>query len=485
MCPALNTQTYHAITLDQRFDLSLLQSQHSKRYPFLLETCNQSNASKAHSGFDILFSFPQQTLSLNHGMLDLVNDDLNHHDSELALNKSIHKTFLSTLEDWWQKHQQSVALPETIPFAGGWFIYLAYELAAEIEPVLSLPEDGSDFPTAFATRCPSAIIYNHALKQTVLVAEQACHKHLALMHNDLLAYEQGDILLAPFGPDSLQEQCLIVAQQQDKAAHYIDSVNAIRHYIGEGDVFQVNLSRLWSATIKSTVSSFDVYQALKKSNPAPFAGMVVTAQGSIISSSPERLISSKNGFIQTRPIAGTRPRAATSKQDSALASELMVHPKEIAEHIMLVDLERNDMGRVCIPGSIQVSDLMCRESYAKVHHIVSNIVGQIRPSITPVDVLRAVFPGGTITGCPKVRCMEIIAELENTARGPYTGSIGYINYNGDMDFNILIRTFQLQADQLLLRAGAGIVHDSDPQKELDETRAKAAAMLEAIGADLV
>ncbi len=485
MSPTANSQTYHAITLDQRFDLSLLQSQCRKRYPFLLETCDQKGLVKPHAGFDIAFSFPQQTLSVNNGVLDWLNDDLSYHDSALALNKSIHKTFLATLDHWWQRHQQSVALPETIPFAGGWFVYLAYELAAEIEPVLSLPKELGDFPTAFATRCPSAIIYNHRLKQTILVAENGYDEHLALMHNDLLALEQPDVHSDNSAVAPPPEKCLIVTQQQDEVSDYIHSINIIKDYIDEGDVFQVNLSRLWSATLKNTVSPYDIYKALKKSNPSPFAGMATTAQGAIISSSPERLISAKNGLIQTRPIAGTRPRAADTEQDSALAEALMVHPKEIAEHIMLVDLERNDMGRVCIPGSIHVTDLMRRESYAKVHHIVSNIVGRIRPSISPVDILRAVFPGGTITGCPKIRCMEIIAELENTARGPYTGSMGYINYNGDMDFNILIRTFQFQADQLLLRAGAGIVHDSDPPKELDETRAKAAAMLEAIGADLV
>ncbi len=184
--------------------------------------------------------------------------------------------------------------------------------------------------------------------------------------------------------------------------------------------------------------------------------------------------------IDTRPIAGTRPRAGDSSSDQALSDELLAHPKEQAEHIMLIDLERNDLGRVSQPGSIQVNELMGLESYAHVHHIVSNIRGILVSGTTPGQIIRAVFPGGTITGCPKVRCMEIIAELEQTPRGAYTGSMGYLNNNGDMDLNILIRTLIQTPDSISLRAGAGIVADSDPVLELAETRAKARGLLIAI-----
>ncbi|HEB86212.1 MAG TPA: aminodeoxychorismate synthase, component I, partial [Gammaproteobacteria bacterium] len=170
-----------------------------------------------------------------------------------------------------------------------------------------------------------------------------------------------------------------------------------------------------------------------------------------------------------------------SQHDQALKSELIAHPKERAEHIMLIDLERNDLGRICQPGSVKVDELMTMESYAHVHHIVSNVRGQLREDITPAQVIRAVFPGGTITGCPKERCMAIIAELEQEARGAYTGSMGYLNLNGDMDLNILIRTITLDEDHITLRAGAGLVADSDAQKELQETAHKARGMLLAIG----
>jgi anthranilate synthase component 1 len=196
--------------------------------------------------------------------------------------------------------------------------------------------------------------------------------------------------------------------------------------------------------------------------------------------SPERLVEVRGREVQTRPIAGTRPRSALSETDHAFSSELLAHPKERAEHIMLIDLERNDLGRIAVPGSVRVSELMVLESYATVHHIVSNVRALRRADTTPADIVRAVFPGGTITGCPKVRCMEIIAELEATGRGAYTGSMGYLNRDGNMDLNILIRTMVRSGEKLRWRAGAGIVADSVPGLELEETRAKARGIIAAV-----
>ena len=188
----------------------------------------------------------------------------------------------------------------------------------------------------------------------------------------------------------------------------------------------------------------------------------------------------RDGGISTRPIAGTRPRGEDERSDQGLARELRAHPKEQAEHVMLIDLERNDLGRICEPGSVEVDEFMVLESYAHVHHIVSNVRGRLRSDISPGQVIAAVFPGGTITGCPKVRCMQIIGELEGEARGAYTGSLGYLNRDGSMDLNILIRSMEFRADSLVLRAGAGIVADSIPERELEETRAKARGVLRAL-----
>lgn len=206
------------------------------------------------------------------------------------------------------------------------------------------------------------------------------------------------------------------------------------------------------------------------------------AASAILSSSPERLVRVRDNVIETRPIAGTRPRGV-GDEDALLSQALLTHPKERAEHVMLIDLERNDLGRVCVPGTVQVDELMVLESYAHVHHIVSNVRGIKRPDVTPGQVIRAVFPGGTITGCPKVRCMEIIAELEQTARGPYTGAMGYLNLDGSMDLNILIRTLLVENGVAQFRVGAGIVADSVPDAELQETRAKARGLLRALGAE--
>jgi anthranilate synthase component 1 len=201
-----------------------------------------------------------------------------------------------------------------------------------------------------------------------------------------------------------------------------------------------------------------------------------------MSSSPERLLSIQGNRVSTRPIAGTRPRGANPEQDAHIVRSLLGNEKERAEHVMLIDLERNDLGRVCVGGSVKVDEYMCVETYAHVHHIVSNVSGVLREAVSPIQVIRALFPGGTITGCPKVRCMEIIAELEACGRGAYTGSVGYLNRDGGCDLNILIRTITAQGGAIRFRAGAGIVADSNADAELAETRAKAKGLLRALEA---
>jgi anthranilate synthase component 1 len=270
---------------------------------------------------------------------------------------------------------------------------------------------------------------------------------------------------------------------EEDPQRFLDAVARIHDYIVEGDVFQVNLSRCWNLLLEQAADPALIYASLRVHNPSPFGGLARWRNVAIISSSPERLVSVRNGLVETRPIAGTRPRARTAAADRAFSDALLASPKERAEHIMLIDLERNDLGRICVPGTIEVNELMSLESYAHVHHIVSNVRGRLREKISPGEVLRAVFPGGTITGCPKVRCMEIISELEHLPRGAYTGSMGYLDRNGNMDLNILIRTLVCHGRHLQLRAGAGIVADSDAKAELQETRAKARGLLRALGLD--
>jgi anthranilate synthase component 1 len=267
---------------------------------------------------------------------------------------------------------------------------------------------------------------------------------------------------------------------EDAPQRYIDGVGRVLDYLAAGDVFQVNLSRGWRAAFDDPLEPASLLQRLRGNNPAPFAGIFRTDAGSVVSASPERLVSVHGRVVETRPIAGTRPRF-DGDDDAERIRELVGHPKERAEHVMLIDLERNDLGRVCTPGSVVVDELMTVESYAHVHHIVSNVRGELKAAATPGQVIAAVFPGGTITGCPKVRCMQIVAELEGVGRGAYTGAMGWLNRDGDMDLNILIRSAEVERTQLRFRTGAGIVIDSDPRRELDETRAKARGMLRALG----
>ena len=251
----------------------------------------------------------------------------------------------------------------------------------------------------------------------------------------------------------------IVSQSEEPENKYLDGIADIKEYILSGDIFQVNLSRQWDVAL-SNDDAVSVYASLRKNNPAPFAALVDFGDWQVISSSPERLVRYRAPWVETRPIAGTRKRSDDLEQDRALIEELREHPKEIAEHIMLIDLERNDLGRICQPGSVEVNELMVIETYEHVHHIVSNVRGHLKPGISPLEVIHATFPGGTITGCPKVRCMEIIGELEQMPRLAYTGSLGYINRDGSLDFNILIRTMLKQGSHIQFRAGAGIVADS-------------------------
>jgi len=441
--------------LAQSADLLGLHRLSPQRYPFLL----QSTVARPPLGrYDILFAFPGAALELAGS-------------GQLRGSRTAGATgFLAALDDWWRSERHNEPLPE-LPFHGGWFLYLGYELAAEIEPVLGLPADPV-LPTAFAVRCPAAVIHDHVERQTWFVAETGSTADFEQVMNDILATETCD-RQPPAGPGGVR-----TVEEDDEP--FLRAVSRAKDYIAAGDIYQANLSRGWTTEFAEAPDAAQLYSALSSANPAPFAGLANWRGAAIISSSPERLLRVRDGVASTRPIAGTRPRASDRDDDDRLSDELFANPKERAEHIMLIDLERNDLGRVCEAGTVEVDEMMALESYAHVHHIVSNVRGRLRDGIAPGEAIRAVFPGGTITGCPKVRCMEIINELEGVARGAYTGSFGYLNRDGSLDLNILIRTMVLQGRTLGLRAGAGIVADSEPHAELAETRAKAEGLLRSL-----
>ncbi len=427
----------------QRPDLTRLQASNPLRYPGLF-------VSNGESGWDILFAFPEDVARI--GADDL--DALKAHPAMRLRPGSITNPYSS------------------LPFMGGWLCALAYELGGLFEPSAGRADDEAGFPLAWLARIPAAILFDRGAARCLLVAEVG--------RGDLL-----DAMAADLGADTAAVPDLpaLAQLEEDVPEVFLDGVRRIQDYIRAGDVFQVNLSRGWHGEFETPVAVAALFEQLMEKNPAPFSALLQMDDWAIVSSSPERLIRlGRDGTLETRPIAGTHPRSENAAEDAALRARLQAHPKERAEHVMLVDLERNDLGRVCVPGSVEVASLMEIASYRHVHHIESTVRGRLRADACVFDALRAVFPGGTITGCPKVRTMQIIRELEATPRRSYTGSVGYINRDGSFDFNILIRSFLLRDRALSFRAGAGIVADSVAVRELEETRAKARGLLWALGA---
>ena len=488
-------------------DLSSIHGFNPERYPFLLESVAKSTSipgSDANLGqFDILFAYPQHVHILeNVNMAEMFVQSL---QTEFAESKVDNIVLQNTAGEW---------LPQLeLPFKGGWFVYFSYDYAQVVEPVLKLPKN--KFPLAHIARMPAAIINDHQNNRTWLIAEKGHENLLSDMQGDIqncVLIEARDSKLVSASPSDLVNPLNVLSESlenktvksisatEEPPQQYLDGVEAIKEYILAGDVFQVNLSRNWKIELSSETSYLSVYHALRQSNPAPFAVLANFIdsnhphhQWQLMSSSPERLVKYQYPWVETRPIAGTRKRGSNPETDKALVEELIKHPKERAEHIMLIDLERNDLGRICQPGTVEVNDLMVVETYEHVHHIVSNVRGKLRDGFSPLDIVHALFPGGTITGCPKIRCMQIVAELEQAPREAYTGSLGYINLDGSLDLNILIRTMIQYQDNhtaagdhensakkfVEFRAGAGIVADSQADFELVETRHKAKGLLRA------
>lgn len=452
--------------LSHHVDLAELRRRDPARYPLLMASSAAAldASAKKHARWDMLLV----------GEGSGFQRDAEGRLSDLAGN-ALAGDFLTHLQHVWQDSRTDkpdVAAARKLPFRGGWALFLGYELAAEIEPVLRLAPASGGLPSAIALRCPVAILHDHDTGELHLIAEPGSEALRDAVLADLAALPAQAALPAWQPPEAIEE---------DRPERFTDGVGRVLDYLAAGDVFQVNLSRAWQVRFAVPLDPALLHRQLTAANPAPFAGLFAHDGWAVVSASPERLVSVRGDIVETRPIAGTRPRTP-GDDDAGRIRELIGHPKERAEHVMLVDLERNDIGRVCKGGTVEVDELMTVESYAHVHHIVSNVRGVLRDDASPVDVIRATFPGGTITGAPKVRCMEIIAELEGIGRGAYTGAMGWLNRDGDLDLNILIRSAEVEGEHLRFRTGAGIVIDSEPDKELAETRAKARGMLRALGA---
>ena len=374
-------------------------------------------------------------------------------------------------------------------FWGGWVGMIGYEMARWLDAITLRNKDDLGLPLLHFFQVDRLWVYDHITQILKMIISTKCLDDPKIYYGETIKeierhWQQAESVLNT-ASEPVQPIPSARSNGNDSGLHsniseaqYIEMVERAKLYIEEGDIYQANLSQRFETAFKG--EAFDLYENLRRVNPSPFSGYLKMGDLTLVSSSPERLVKIDKGILETRPIAGTRPRGRNIEEDNHLATELLLNEKEQAEHLMLVDLERNDLGRICEYGSVQVTDQMFVEQYSHVSHIVSNIRGTLKPDITFKEILEAVFPGGTITGCPKIRCMEIIDELEPVARGPYSGSFGYIGFADTIDLNIIIRTILLKDNKAYFHVGAGIVADSIPAKEYQETLDKAAAMIDVL-----
>ena len=376
-------------------------------------------------------------------------------------------------------------------FWGGWVGFIGYEGGAWFESLPVKKSYENNLPDLLFMEVEQFFLYDHVTEELKFIlcpktkeienSYDKLIKEIKRTWNDIYRILKGtkeksklDNLNLPL-PPLLSKGCL---KSNLNEVDYTERVKKVKSYIHEGDIYQANIAQKFETHFEG--NPLELYVKLRQVNPSPFSGYLNFQQLSLVSSSPERLVKVHEQKVETRPIAGTRPRGKKDKEDRALSLELLLNPKEQAEHLMLVDLERNDLGRICKTGSICVTDFMLLEKYSHVSHIVSNIVGDLKSETSVYDILKSVFPGGTITGCPKIRCMEIISELETVNRGPYSGSFGYIGFGPYIDLNIIIRSILICDEVASFHVGAGIVADSNPEKEYQETLDKAAAMIQAL-----
>lgn len=379
---------------------------------------------------------------------------------------------------------------ENIPFPlpGGAVGFFSYDLGRMVEKLPQLAVDDLGVPDIFLGFYDKLLAVDHAENRFFLLATG-----LPLQGKEAAAKAETDLkcleeklrnLPCVRLKDPWSEKNVSAAEIKTRfsTAEYRKAVEKIKDYIAAGDIYQANMTQRLEAPLK--MEPFQLYRRLRRSNPAPFASYLDCGGGlRVLSSSPERFLLLEDGMVETRPIKGTRPRGRTPEEDKKNREELLSSEKDRAELVMIVDLERNDLGRVCSYGSVRVPELIVLEEYATVFHLVSTVKGKLAPQKDIVDLLKATFPGGSITGAPKIRAMEIIEELEPVRRGIYTGSIGYIGFDGRADLNIAIRTLVNKNDRLYLQVGGGIVADSDPQLEYEETLHKAKALLKSLGVE--
>ncbi|HWR43791.1 anthranilate synthase component I [Sporomusa sp.] len=446
---------------------------------FILES---AQTGKTFGRYSFIGTEPQAALTAYSKQADIVFDG--------CASQEVGKPHL-VLKEFLQKFSMP-NLPELPPFAGGAVGYAAYESVASWERVcgLSTPDD---LPLIKMMVCKYIIVMDHLTHSTRLInlvvlrpGAQAAEEYDRARQQleGLMAKLKQPVVLPeshPVGSQADLNDRLEISLEEDEALlkqQYIHRVEQAKEYIAAGDIFQVVLSRPFH--YKLARHPFALYRRLRQANPSPYMFYINFGDKQLVGASPERLVKLEDGKVLTCPIAGTRPRGGSQVEDDELAEELLADAKERAEHAMLVDLGRNDLGRISLPGTVTVDRMMEVEKYSHVMHIVSEVSGQVDPRFSAVDVLAACFPAGTVSGAPKVRAMEIIYELEGDSRGPYAGAVGYFDFRGNMDTCITIRTLVIDGQQVTVRTGAGIVADSVPEMEYREIMHKARVLMQLV-----
>jgi len=416
---------------------------------------------------------------------------LSSRGSEITLIQGTEKSNLSgnpfdVVNNFLQLYRLDSTSPPA-PFIGGAVGYFSYDLCHFIERLPSTAVDDLKLPECYLGFYDLVLAFDNLQGKAYIIStgfpelretermERASQRLKEV--KERLAAVSASGREAPLMPiSSTVEQVTLAGGFTHQ--EYVDAVEKARKYIIDGDIFEVNLSQRFEA--KLTITPYELYRRLRQINPAPFACYLDFEEVSVVSASPERFLRVRGDWVETRPIKGTRPRGKTAVEDEVLANELMSSVKDRAENIMIVDLERNDLGRVCRFGTIKVTELAILETFPTVFHLTSTVEGKLREGKNCIDLLKATFPGGSITGAPKVRAMEIIDELEPTKRSVYTGNIGYLSFNGDLDLNIAIRTFLVKGSRAYFQVGGAVVYDSDPEAEYQETLDKGRALINAL-----
>ncbi len=462
---------YHSFISDLETPVSAFLKLGPRQEAFLLESAEQGERIGRYS---FLGCDPRALVTFSDGELTIREGD----STSVATSDDP----FGAIESYLSRYR-APELEELPPFIGGAVGFFGYDLVRWVEELPPPNPDGLGLPDMAFMVSDSIVIFDHLKHTIVLLANVFIEEGADLEQSYQAACERVRSLKEKLSeplhrPVAHQRAPLAEPSSNFRRRDFEAAVERVKEYIVAGDTFQTVPSQRFSLDVD--ISPFGIYRGLRTVNPSPYMYFISFGDYALVGSSPEPLIKVNRGWVETRPIAGTRPRGATPDEDKRLADDLLADEKERAEHIMLVDLGRNDLGRVCQPGTVEVVDLMRIEYYSHVMHIVSVVMGKLKEGLKATDALRAAFPAGTVSGAPKIRSMEIIDELEPVKRGPYAGAVGYLSYNGELDTCICIRTIIVKDGTACVQAGGGVVADSVPASEFEETCNKARAMFKAI-----